>query len=194
MDLLGKLHYNDYDLQLRIGEIDAGWMDIMLSSNNKLIEYTASYTCDPINELLTKFAAMICGEEIPLSTGQYEIDFAVIEHDLEGSNRVWVLYQVGENLMINVWQDCYAIEDWIHAKFSSEYYLKNHEDIPDLSDNLLMSIKGSHREFAQTLLEMVADLANRGKRNFTSERWGYRFSSENYQVLKDYLENGSFVG
>lgn len=187
MDLLQHIIYREYDLKLNVGEIDAGWMDIRLLSDNKLIEYTASYTCDPINELLTKFAAMICGKEIPTSTGQYERDFAVIEHDLEGSNRVWVLCQMGENLMINVWQDCYTVEDWIHAKFSSEYYLKNHEAIPDLTSNLLISVKGSHREFAQTLLEVAADLEDRGKRNFKSKEWGYNFSKGDELTLKQYL-------
>jgi len=184
MDLLEKIQCLPYDLKIEIDEISNGWIELTLVSNYAFKKYAASYLCDPINDLLVKYTLL--NERIPHEINPFRkiIDFAVIEHYLEGANIIWLLRRKEEDLYIYIWENVYELDDWLFAEFSEQYYIDNFEEIPNLAKNLIFSLKGKMIDFAKTLIPTLDWLKEKGTELELTQDWGYKFSETDYQKIK----------
>lgn len=192
MDLLEKIQCQPYDLKIEIDEIEYGWMNITLISHYAFKKYAASYLCDPINDLLEKFSSLCEGKSYKVNPFHSIINFAVIEHDLEGQNIIWLLRIDEENLYVYIWENIYEIDDWLFSGFSEKYYIENQEEVPNLAKNLIFSLKGKMPDFAKTLIQTLDWLKIKGTELKLTNQWGYKFSESEYQKIKMIVEpNGN---
>lgn len=183
---------------MKIGRIEAGWMDICISLNEKKFDYTVSYVCNPLEDLLYKFLWVIGYKPVPIVEDRY-IDgylkngYAIIEHDLEGDNVVYLLHYRNKSLKIYIWHYIYVdlLLDLCYYDFNEkEYYRHTFEELPkDLNENLLWAMEGEPAYFGNLLKQIFDDLKNKypfADVNKTKD-WGKSFSKVNYRILLGYL-------
>jgi hypothetical protein len=189
MDLLDKIQCQPYHLTLEIGEIDCGWMDITLVSNYAFKMYSASCLCNPIHDLLEKYVLLSENQPYPINPFTSILNYAVVEHDLEGGNIVWLLRKKEDMLYVYIWENIDEMEDWLSAEFSEQNYLDQYEEVPNLTKNLIYSLQGKMLDFAKTLCPVLDGLKQKGAELDCSEHWGYQFSDADYQKIKVLLKN-----
>ncbi|RVU91566.1 hypothetical protein EH230_12010 [Flavobacterium columnare] len=187
MDLLDNIIFNPSKLVISIGEIDAGWMDITLTTNTKSIDYMVSYVCDPVNDLLINFSKLITGHPIEVNPFLKLDNLFHVIHDCEGQLITWVIIKENDKLKILIWENQYDVLDWIRLGFSAkEIYF--YEEIPNINDCLIFAIDSSISDFAQTLVNCIQQLKNKEEFLIYKESWGYEFDEDAFKKIESYLE------
>jgi len=185
MDLLDNIQYQNFNLYIEIGEIDYGWMDITLVSHYAYKKYCASYLCDPINDLVQKFALLIDNKPFQINPFESRMNIAIVEHDCEEGNIVWLLRKSNDDLYIYIWENEYELDEWLLADFSTGYFLDNDELLPNITKNLIFSLRGTMKDFAGTVIKTVEYLKNQARQLDPKDDWGYKISDSDYhEVLK----------
>lgn len=190
MNLLEKIQCQPYDLKIEIDEIEYAWMNITLVSHFAIKKYSASYLCDPINDLLEKYTLLAENKPYEINPFHSILNYAVIEHNLEGMNIIWLLRKKEDDLYIYIWEDVYEMEDWLFVEFSQQYFIDNLEEIPNLAKNLIFSIKGKMIDFAKTLMPTLELLKKNGVELDLTKTWGYKFNESDYKKIKTNAEMG----
>ena len=115
------------------------------------------------------------------------MNLAFVEHDCETRIYRWILRKEQEDIYIYIWEDEYGIEDWFMADFLSENFTSKYEEIPNVTKNLIFSLKGKMKDFAATVIKTIDQLKLRATELDKAEEWGYKFSEVEYQKLKEIL-------
>lgn len=195
MDILKKLPFQTVEnFIIRVGAIEHGWMDITIATPEKQFSYLASYSTDPLNDLLNATVLLLTDKPFHIRGNWYLNEKAIVIHDLEGSIILWLIINSNGIFTILIWEDINQemIEDLCHYNFESAIYQKfEFEEPPDLSKKLLFALNVSAIFFAKTLKNILDDLKERVEQNNYEDNWGYEYSEENYAKLINWLATHS---
>ena len=184
MNVLEKIECQPYGLTIEIDKIQNGWMYIILKTNFSIKKYAASYLCNPIIDLIEKYLLLYENKTCENNPLRANKKYAVIEHDLEGNNIVWLLHKKEDDLYIYIWEDFLEIDNWLWAEFNDQSFINNFENVPQLTENLLFSMKGKMIDFAKTLLPTLDWLKKKRIELDLVDEWGYDFSESDYEKIK----------
>jgi len=178
------------DFSITIGKIEAGWMEITLSNPNRTFTYEASYLTDPLNGLLDVMLAIM---ENPLSYTQNNVlseNTRILVHDLETDFVVWLFNYTNETLRVAIWLniDFDLLDDFRYFEFNEQTYREHtFEDPPNLTENLLFALEGSHVSFLKTLKQVFENLDKTYVGKEFEGKWGYSYNKKQFHKLMNFL-------
>lgn len=111
-------------------------------------------------------------------------------HDVEGELITWAFYFDNDHMHITIWKniDIDLIDDIYFQRFDNltwEYYQFTHEVKVD--EDLLFAVEGPIIDFATYYKEFMEELGARKRKKDEFKDWGYRYSEEDFQKLKNYI-------
>ena len=193
MNILPHLPFKPVEqFTFQVTRIYAGWMEIILSDNEKSFKYSASYLTDPLEDILFCTVLLLNKQPVHVRANWFLKEGAVIMHDLEGDIVVWLLHHSNDVFSVLTWFniDPFVLESLCDDNFDMVAYNRKRvylEDLPDLSTNLLFAFCGSPIHFAQTLKATL----NHVTKTFIVEEdesdWGIRYSIEDYNALCNWI-------
>lgn len=191
MDILSNLTYNSCkDFKIQVDDIEAGWMDITISTNDKNFNYSASYLTDPLNDLLDATVLLLTNQPFHIRGGWFLKDKAIVVHDLEGDIIVWLLNYSNNILTVLIWENMSTdlLEDLCHYNLDSETYKKNEfEELPDLTKGLIFALQDTALQFARILKETFKNLDAKYPDEEYKGHWGFSYSETNFDILIKWL-------
>jgi hypothetical protein len=187
MDILSKLKYKSFnDLNIQVDDIEAGWMDLTISTLYKNFKYSASYLTNPLNDLLSATVLLLTDKPFHIRGGLYIKDNAIVEHDLEGDRIVWLLNYTNTILTVLIWKNISTdlLEDLCLYNFESEIYIKSTlDDLPDLTEDLIFALQDKPFQFAQTLKKTFENLDAKYPDEDYKGEWGFSYSESDFKIL-----------
>lgn len=200
MNLLSHLPYEPFnDFFINVESIRYGWMDLSIGANGKSLSYGASYTTEPLNDLLNVAVAIVSNKKIISSQDNWRPqpigNCFIVYHDLEGTEVPWLFKYENDELTLFIWAsepvdyDTFAnLAEWNFNREAIKY--SNPDDIPDLSVDLSFAFKGSAAAFVSALLNTIENLSllpKDGQEDY--DGWGFKYSIDNFALLKDWLNH-----
>ncbi|HEY9178337.1 MAG TPA: hypothetical protein VIN07_11625 [Flavipsychrobacter sp.] len=179
------------EFSIDIGHIRNGWMDVVISNRDKRYEYTISYGCNPLNDILRMMVKGIAGKPFYEQNGMLIGNQCIVLHDTERDDITWAFYFDNGRMHITIWKDINTdlIEDIYYQQFDPttfEYY-EFMQDV-DISKHLLFALEGPMIDFARHFKTVLENLSARKRVVDGFKDWGYKYSEKNYRLLKEYVE------
>jgi hypothetical protein len=200
MDLLSILSYGSLDgFFINVERVKYGWMDLCVGTNQKHINYTVGYVCNPLVDLLDAGIAIIKHEQADQLGDDYKYNYGCIgnyhyvDHDLEGNDVVWLFKVIGENLTLIIWNSTLNFDDFItllEADFDSEdVRIKMLSKTPNITEDLALALRGSTITFIEAVKNALKNLpiADKDNEEGNFNNWGFDHSIDKLNLLTEWL-------
>ena len=191
--MLQNISYTSLEeLSINIGSIHNGWMDIDVYDGTTNFSYVASYTTDPLNDLLEATVCMLSGKPYIDRIGNTIHNYYYVDHDLEGANVFWLFDIRDDVLSISIWDDpANELVDFWDTECdmdSNEYQqlIFAHTNLP----KPVVAAIGSKTTFGQLINQVFEALELRKPKTYDEfEGWGYNYSQKNFELLASLLKD-----
>ncbi|MFK7048850.1 hypothetical protein V3Q77_03015 [Flavobacterium davisii] len=189
MNLLNNIIFSNSNIDINIGTIEFGWMDISLSTKDKKVQYCVSYISDPINDIIIKFAKCITNQPIDITPFKSATNLFHVIHDCEGQFFSWLFLKYENKLKILVWENEYQFDDWILGDFDTNKLLlfPEHDEIPNVNENLIFAINTTVSDFAFSLINSINQMKKQLEYITNQDSWGYNYDKKAYQIILNHL-------
>jgi hypothetical protein len=177
------------ELSINIGPIRSGWMDIDVYDGTTNYSYVASYTTDPLNDLLDVTICFLAGTAYTDRMGNKINNYYYVDHDQEPGLIYWVFDVEADTLRLTIWEDPprALVEYWNTGcdKGSLEYYdlIAGNPILPQP----LFALQGNKKAFGFIMQEVFKTLDARTEDKTSFDGWGYKYSIENFALLVSLL-------
>jgi hypothetical protein len=161
------------DFEVKVSKIQYGWMDITVFNDGNHYNYVASYTSDPLNDLLNAAVSLIHYEAI---SAKYQKEYYYVTHDLEGDDLTWLFIPYESHWFFSIFLDA-----TVTGQLNNGDAL---DEINPIKEQLILSTKDSLVPFVKAVVN-IFPLETLHK--FDDRDWGYKYSEENLKKLQDWL-------
>jgi hypothetical protein len=162
------------DFEVKVSKIQYGWMDITIFNDGNNYSYSASYTTDPLNDLLNAAVSLIHHEAI---STKYRNEYFYIAHDLEGDDLTWLFIPQENSWFFSVFIDAKVTGQLFDAEALAE--------INPIKEQLILSTKDSLVPFIKAIVNTFPTLETLYR--FDDEDWGYKYSEKSLKKLQNWL-------
>lgn len=180
------------ELSINIGPIHHGWMDIDICDGVTNYSYIASYTTDPLNDLLNATVYALTNTPYTDKIGNKLHNYFIIDHDLENRGNIYWIFEIQNNkLLLTIWDNPpeELIEFWdSYCDISSIAYDNLQFSFPVLPKPIFAH-KGETIIFAKKLQSIINELAVRDRDEKDFDGWGYEFAKERVEILSSFIKD-----